>query len=239
MDLDATEPRSDNRQWWRLHYNSSATDQKPVTVTKVTEDDVMDGIAQGTDPILVYANENAMSQSDKPLPDALEAFVRADNLSFSEEFPEVPDWDTPSDITSPKSPGKRKFDESGEHGSRQESPSRMTGTEKEPIGDDFSSSSKNAEDDDNSLLISHHESAEHAKFVDADNMIIGVDPDDTDLKSGAPVQEPKSLTTEMQSRIDMPSLLPSALPRKDQVPDTNSRAVAAAKAAWAAKAPSR
>src|SRR5450432_2405334 len=45
----------------------------------------------------------------------MQAFVRADNLAFSAEFPQNPDLQDPqSPLPSPVSPGKRKYDESSE-----------------------------------------------------------------------------------------------------------------------------
>jgi hypothetical protein len=56
----------------------------------------------------MYANEAALQEESKPLPPALENFVKLDNQYFKREFP----ISTSSEVTSP---GKRKFDDSDDH----------------------------------------------------------------------------------------------------------------------------
>lgn len=58
--------------------------------------------------LLMYANEAALQEELKPLPPALESFVKLDNQYFKREFP----TSTSSEVTSP---GKRKFDDSDDH----------------------------------------------------------------------------------------------------------------------------
>jgi len=110
MDLDADEPVSKRDQWWRIDYATSGPN--PITVEKTTQEKVLEAaLKESKTLILVYASEAAMQEPLKLLPHSLEVFVRADNLAFSAEFPSN---DLQSQITSPKSPGKRKFDGSSD-----------------------------------------------------------------------------------------------------------------------------
>lgn len=100
-------------QWWKIEF--STTGATPVSVTKVTENEVLlSAYRDSTDCLVVYASEKAMAAQSGELPEPLREFVRADNLSFSSEFPVV---DEPEEIRvdnmSPRSP-KRKFEDTAE-----------------------------------------------------------------------------------------------------------------------------
>jgi len=59
-----------------------------------------------------------MAEPQRPLPEPLSNFVRADNLVFSAEFPiNIELADSQVEASSPRSPPKRKFDESSEDSS--------------------------------------------------------------------------------------------------------------------------
>jgi hypothetical protein len=98
MDLDETEPSSTKDQWWRIIY--AATEEKPVKVTvrlisalifftlkviltnlciqKVSLEEVLDAaMAESKHLLLIYANEKAMAEAIKPLPDSLEVSLFA------------------------------------------------------------------------------------------------------------------------------------------------------------------
>jgi hypothetical protein len=114
MGDDDGAARGGHEPWLEIRYISA--DQKPVRISLVSTDDVLAAtIAESREAILVYANEKALTAPRSPLPDALEAFVRADNLAFSAELPgdrEI--QDSQGSEPSPVSPGKRKYDESSE-----------------------------------------------------------------------------------------------------------------------------
>ncbi|KAG9244801.1 hypothetical protein BJ878DRAFT_541942 [Calycina marina] len=109
LDISGDEAESDKEQWWRIHYASA--DSNPVTVEKSTEERVLEATSYHSEkegPLVVYANEKAMTHKRFPLPSALEKFVQLDNAAFKAEF--SADVDS-SPSPTPKSPGKRTYSE--------------------------------------------------------------------------------------------------------------------------------
>jgi len=107
MEVDDDAPKPKRDQWWSVKYSGSTPN--PVTVEKTTQEDVLEAAMKETkNLILVYASEAAMQWPINPLPPALEVFVREDNLAFKAELT----TDGPDPVTSPKSPSKRKYQDS-------------------------------------------------------------------------------------------------------------------------------
>ena len=119
-------------QWWRLAYQLDA-DQQIVTevsralavahaafdqwlndLQKTTFEAVQQAIANETDkPVIIYANEKAMTASPLPLNGSLGAFVKFDNRLFKQDIIEEAPRDRSRDraqkrtISTPASPPKR------------------------------------------------------------------------------------------------------------------------------------
>ncbi|KIM94930.1 hypothetical protein OIDMADRAFT_184043 [Oidiodendron maius Zn] len=108
MDLNRDQTKSNGDQWWRISYSTSGS--TPFSVDKTTLEEALEAArnykAEDGGFIVVYASDKAMTWERKPLPKALETFVRYDNALFKSEFS--------SDFASQISPGKRKFDSSSE-----------------------------------------------------------------------------------------------------------------------------
>ncbi|TAQ86641.1 hypothetical protein B7494_g5012 [Chlorociboria aeruginascens] len=109
MSVDNAPPMD---QWWRIHFATSGFN--PVTVEKTTEEKVLETLRSNSqNPILVYADEKAMSWPSRPLPLELEKFVLEDNKLFKDELNHTLGEDLPP-LISPKSPGKRKYQDGSE-----------------------------------------------------------------------------------------------------------------------------
>ncbi|KAH8821644.1 hypothetical protein F5884DRAFT_96464 [Xylogone sp. PMI_703] len=111
MDVDSASPKPLDEQWWRIEYGTSGSN--PVAVQKTTLEKVLKSAkSESKNSILVYASEKAMQWPSKPLPTALEEFVLDDNHAFNVELD--PTREFQSSQNTPKSPGKRKYQESEE-----------------------------------------------------------------------------------------------------------------------------
>lgn len=125
MDLGAEVPKEMD-EWWKIEYFVSGS--KPVNIEKITENEVLlSAYRDSKSCTVVYASEKAMSWPNHALPAPLENFVRADNLAFSAEFPvDHSSTDVQMESNSPRSPPKRKFDESSAaSGAGDESPNHV------------------------------------------------------------------------------------------------------------------
>jgi hypothetical protein len=94
----------DGQQWWRVQYD---TDSASPTIRRdrVTRQDVIERAStESSNALLVYAHKEATSLAPLPLSEALEEFVKRDNLLFLEELQrsntgwEDVDYDTSADI---------------------------------------------------------------------------------------------------------------------------------------------
>ncbi|RDW89601.1 hypothetical protein BP6252_01633 [Coleophoma cylindrospora] len=118
VELEETKTPSD--QWWKMTFSSAG--QRPIVVEKIDEEKVLEAaMTECKNPILVYANETALKRPYVPLPSPLENFVRTDNLAFSNEFRNTNNGESETDATtsSPKSPGKRKYESSEDEALKQ------------------------------------------------------------------------------------------------------------------------
>ncbi|KAH8600848.1 hypothetical protein B0O99DRAFT_589727 [Bisporella sp. PMI_857] len=175
LDFGEEESKPSEEQWWRIHY--AARDSNPVAVEKTTEERVLEAAnskSESGGPLVIYASDKAMQWESKPLPAALETFVKKDNSFFKREFPNESN-SPPS--SGPKSPGKRKFNERSEPDD--DSPVRnrnhVTVTERE-LDDEPS--------DQSTVILS-------TEFDARDNTIMGVDP--LSEGTGQEMQERSSL----------------------------------------------
>lgn len=94
----------EGQQWWRVQYD---TDSASPTIRRdrVTQQEVIERAStESSNALLVYAHKEATSVADLPLSEALEAFVKRDNLLFMEELQkthtgwEDVEYDTSADI---------------------------------------------------------------------------------------------------------------------------------------------
>ncbi|KAL3425736.1 ubiquitin interaction motif protein [Phlyctema vagabunda] len=111
MDISNEGGPSSRDEWWKIHFATSGSDPR-TDLDKVLEA----AMTESKSAILVYADSAAMQWPSEPAPVSLQNFVRADNLAFSEEFPELEDPPAQSDspLVDPKSPSKRKYQSSEE-----------------------------------------------------------------------------------------------------------------------------
>lgn len=83
---DSTSDVSGARQWWRMQYDTEAT-HPTVMRDRLSLQDVLErATSESASVLLVYANDAATSSDPMPLPEALEQFVKKDNINFVEEL---------------------------------------------------------------------------------------------------------------------------------------------------------
>jgi hypothetical protein len=231
MDLDA-DRTNEGDQWWKIDYSTSGSQSVNVTVRnhkhhkhqqyvpftdhkstqqKTTQKEVL--LAAHRDSkncTVVYASEKAMAEPQGPLPESLENFVRADNLAFSAEFPlniELADSQVET-ASSPRSPPKRKFDESSEDSSVDDASHTRWGGMNPPhppppytLGSNITITQ---EEVPNSLRPPQYGA------IAENDMIMGQDPigSDDEAEESKEGKDRKEMM-EMQAKSGMPRLLPS------------------------------
>ncbi|BDD59536.1 hypothetical protein MAP00_004735 [Monascus purpureus] len=104
--MDSDSKVCDGWQWWRISFSTDDAKQKRAektasnsdyppqsadvvgyTTRKVQETEVLQAAGEGSrTALLVYANSNALSILEQPLPPPLQEFMRLDNQSFEAEF---------------------------------------------------------------------------------------------------------------------------------------------------------
>lgn len=114
MDTDV-----DSWDWWKIHWDSQKDNPVDLQVSffpsptseaklislslqKVSSKDVTQAACKADNVTAVYASDKAVNYAQKPVPDQLKNFVRADNLHFAMELenpensflqkPENPEW---------------------------------------------------------------------------------------------------------------------------------------------------
>lgn len=81
--------------WWRMEYTNAATDAY-ILRDRVTEAIVLDRAkSEHKSVLLVYANDDALSEKLVPLTEALCEFLRTDNQIFEKELDSETRWDKP------------------------------------------------------------------------------------------------------------------------------------------------
>ena len=107
MELDdgVSEP---SEQWWKVSYDpegeASVIQSEKVPFERV----VREACGVSCRPILVYANEKALSDDPLPLHDALKTFLKLDNRLFKMELTEEAPRETKrAGFSDPSSPTKR------------------------------------------------------------------------------------------------------------------------------------
>ncbi|KAF2012457.1 hypothetical protein BU24DRAFT_395363 [Aaosphaeria arxii CBS 175.79] len=87
-------------EWWRVEYSTPGSDLAYVLRERLSLSSVLEKASEeNRSALLVYASEAALSPDPIPLSDALDRFVKADNLSFQEELQtdlEFEPWDPTS-----------------------------------------------------------------------------------------------------------------------------------------------
>lgn len=186
-------------------------------------------------PILVYASEKAMIEPVRPLPEALEVcthpsrhiqhtnnsqkFVQADNAKFKEEFSDSHEvQDSQGSVSSPKSPGKRKWEQDTPDSQETVLPRYQD----QPRWGGMSSSRN-----DEKSSFGHFEHVEPKSTWESmennPDVIMGQDPNDL-IDISVPDEEiarmdsQKSIPHEMHVKKGLTSLLPSAM--EDARPST-------------------